>query len=85
MEKELLEKIKRWLTVFDFPSGVVLGIHTLVIIGLSIAAFVAKRSVDTSIITIYGINLSWFAGHKISTTVTTLVTQSNVDTPGDKQ
>lgn len=80
----MLDKIKYYLTVFDLPSGVVLGIHTIVMIGLSIAAFVLKRPIDSTIQTVYGIVLGAFAIHKTTTATTSIVTQSSQDASNDK-
>lgn len=74
-----LDEIKRYLTVFDLPSGVVLGIHTGVMIGISIAAFMLKRSIDSTITTVYGIVLGAFAIHKTTTATTSIVTNSSQD------
>lgn len=76
-EQDLISKIKYWVTVFDLPSGVVLGIHTAVMISLSIAAFVLNRGIDATITTVYGIVLGAFAIHKTTTATTQIVTQSS--------
>lgn len=78
------ETIKRWLTVLDLPSGVVLGVHTLTMIVLSVMAFVKKQPIDSTITTIYGIVLGAFAIHKTTTATTSIVTQSN-ETAGTPQ
>jgi len=72
-----VETIKKWLTIMDLPSGVVMGIYTTVIIGLSIAAFVLKRSIDSTILTAYGMVAGLFAVHKTTTATTSIITQSN--------
>ena len=81
----MIDKIKHYLTVLDLPSGVVLGIHTVVMIGLSIAAYAQHRAIDTTIQTVYGIVLGAFAIHRTSTAVTTITTNSAQDTPNDTQ
>jgi len=80
----MIDKIKHFLTVLDLPSGVVLGLHTLVMIGLSVAAYIQHRVIESSIIAVYGVVLGAFAVHKTSTAVTTITTnssQGNDDTP----
>lgn len=72
----MIERIKNWLTVLDLPSGVVLGLHTLVMIGLSVAAFVLKRPIDATIQTVYGIVLGAFAIHRTSTAITEIKTKT---------
>lgn len=68
----MLDRIKKWLTILDLPSGVILGIHTGTMVGLSIAAFIMKRDIATSIITVFGMNLGAFAVHKTSTAITSI-------------
>lgn len=62
-----LELFKRWITLFDLPSGVVLGIHTMTMIILSVLAFHKNRPLDGSIITVYGVVLGAFAVNKTMT------------------
>lgn len=81
----MLNKIKAWLTVFDLPGGAILGIHTLVLIGLSIAAYVMKRSIDSSIQTVYGLVLGCYAVHRTTTAVTNITTQSQTGGPDDQK
>ncbi len=71
-----IEHIKKILTVLDLPSGVIMGIYTLVVIGLSIAAFVLKRPIDSTILTAYGMVAGLFAVHKTTTATTSIITQS---------
>jgi hypothetical protein len=78
----MIDKIKKALTVFDLPSGVVLGIHTLTMIGLSVAAYVQHRVIESSIIAVYGVVLGAFAVHK-TTTATTQIIQSSTEGSGD--
>ena len=73
-----IEQIKLLLTILDFPSGVVLTIHTLVMIGISIAAHVQNRPIDGSIITVYGIVLGCFAANKTYKMVQDHKTQGTV-------
>lgn len=61
----------------DLPSGVVLGIHTLTMIGLSVAAYVQHRVIESSIIAVYGVVLGAFAVHKTTTCTATIVSNSN--------
>lgn len=80
----MIDKIKLMLTVLDLPSGVVMGIYTSVIIGLSIASFVIKRPIDSTILTAYGMVAGLFAIHKTTTATTAIVTKttdSNDSTP----
>lgn len=64
-----LDQIKNYMTVLDLPSGVVLGIHTLVMIGLSIIAVVFHKDIPTTVITIFGMVLGGFCVHKTTTAV----------------
>lgn len=77
----MIDRIKAVLTILDLPSGVILGIHTLAMIGLSISAFVAKRPVDGSIIAIYGVVLGAFAVNKTSKSILELKHTSTTGTP----
>lgn len=77
----MIERIKHWLTVFDLSGSIVLGIHTLVLIGISIASFVMKRPIDGSIQTVYGLVLGAFAIHRTTTATTSIITNSNQDDP----
>lgn len=72
----MIDKIKHWLTVFDLPSGVILGIHTLVMICLSLASFILKRPIEASIQTVYAVVLGAFAIHKTTTAITTITSNS---------
>lgn len=81
--EEIVKKIKIAASVFDLPSGVVLGVHSLVMISLSVAAFALKRNIDPTITTVYGIVLGAFAVHKTTTAVTT-INQSSSQGPDDK-
>jgi len=75
-----LDTIKRYLTVFDLPSGCVLGIATLTMIGLMIAAFICKRPIDSSIQTVYAVILGAFALHKTSTAIASITTKTTEST-----
>lgn len=79
----MIDKIKRFITVFDIPSGAVLGIHTLVMICLSVFAYFQHRVIESSIIAIYGVVLGAFAVHK-TTTATTQIIQSSSEDSGSK-
>lgn len=59
-----IDKLKHYLTILNLPSGVIMGIYTLVIIGLSIAAFVRKQPIDGSILTAYGMVAGLFSINK---------------------
>lgn len=80
----MIEKIKALLTILDLPSGVVLGIHTLVMIGLSISAFISKRPIDGSIIAVYGVVLGAFAVHKTTTQTTSIITNATASQGSDE-
>lgn len=73
----MIDKIKKALTIFDLPSGVVLGIHTLTMIGVSVAAYIQHRIIESSIIAVYGVVLGAFAVHKTTTATTNIITQSS--------
>ncbi len=79
----LIDKIKRLLTVFDLSGGTVMGLHTLVLIGLSIAAFITKRSIDSSIQTVYGLVLGCYSIHRTTTAVTNITSNSSTNSPND--
>jgi len=79
----MIEKIKHYLTVLDLPSGVIMGIATITMIGLMIAAFCLKRPIDASIQMVYGVILGAFAIHRTTTATTSIVTQSTQGTPDD--
>lgn len=75
----MIEKLKYWLTVFDLPSGVIMGLYTLVIIGLSITCFIIKRPIDPTILTAYGMVAGLFAIHKTTVATTSIVTNSSTE------
>lgn len=75
----MIDKIKKLITVFDIPSGAVLGIHTLVMISLSVAAYVQHRVIESSIIAVYGVVLGAFAVHKTTTATTQIIQTSSQD------
>ena len=79
----MIDKIKKLITIFDIPSGAVLGIHTLVMIALSVFAYFQHRVIESSIIAVYGVVLGAFAVHK-TTTATTQIIQSSSDDAGSK-
>ena len=79
----MIEKIKHIITILDLPSGVILGVHTLVMIALSIAAFCLKRPIESTIIAVYSVVLGAFAIHKTTTATTSIVQQSQQGTPDD--
>lgn len=62
----MIEKIQKYLTVLDLPSGVVMGAYTLVIIGMSIASFVKQHPIDASVIEAYKAVATLFAGSKVA-------------------
>lgn len=72
----MLDRIKQWLTVLDLPSGVVMGVVTMTMLCLMVAAFVLKRSIDGTILTCYGLIIVPFAAHKTTTATTAIVTKS---------
>ena len=78
----MIDKIKTILTVLDLPSGVIIGLYTLVIIGLSIACFILKRPIDSTILTAYGMVAGLFAIHKTSSNITSIVTKTTEDVGG---
>lgn len=80
-----VDQIKKWLTLFDLPSGVILGIHTLVIIGLSIAAVVFKKDIPTTVITLYGMVLGGFCIHRTTTATTMIMNTSTDDKAGENK
>lgn len=80
----MIDNIKKLLTILDLPSGVVLGVHTLVMIGLSVAAYIQNRPIESSIIAVYGVVLGAFAVHKTTTATTSIVTESRQGTDNEK-
>jgi hypothetical protein len=56
--------LKDLITIADFPSGVIMSVHTLIMIGISVAAFILNRPIDGSILGFYGLVLGSFAGNK---------------------
>lgn len=59
-----VELLKQIISIADFPSGVVMSLHTLIMIGISVAAFALNRPIDGSILGFYGLVLGSFAGNK---------------------
>jgi rod shape-determining protein MreD len=75
----MIDKIKKLITIFDIPSGAVLGIHTLVMITLSIFAYFQHRVIESSLIAVYGVVLGAFAVHKTTTATTQIIQTSGQD------
>lgn len=62
--EKVIEKIKSYLTVLDLPSGVIMGIYSLSVIGLSVASFIKQHPIDTSVITAYSAAIAGFTVNK---------------------
>lgn len=72
--------VKRWINVVDLNGSVILSVHTLVVIGISIASFILHRDISTPIITLFGMNLGSFLTHKTITNVATTNSASTTTT-----
>lgn len=77
-----IEQIRKVATLLDLPSGVVMSVWTLSMIGVSWLAVIKKADIPTTVVTLYGMGLGAFSLHKTSTAITTIVNeQTNPETP----
>lgn len=64
-----MEKFKKYLGLLDVPSGVILGLFTLIIIGVCVHAYATKAELPASVVTIYQFVVGSFAGSKSIKTI----------------
>lgn len=64
--KKTIESI---IELFDVPSGSILGLFTLVIIGMSVSAFMQRIEIPASVISAWQFAVGAFAGSKAVKTV----------------
>jgi hypothetical protein len=72
--------IQSLIQLFDIPSGSILGLFTLVVIGIGIHAYSANREITTSVVECWKYALGVFAGSKgIQTYLGKRVTEKPTD------
>lgn len=67
-----IQRAKLWRDFWDFPSGVVLTLFTLVMMILCVWSFKVDRAINPSILSVYGTVLGLFAYNKTKRHMKTL-------------
>lgn len=65
-----MEKFMRGLVEFlDWPSGSILGLFTLIMIGVAVHAYAVRIEIPTTVVSVYQFVVATFAGSKAVKTV----------------
>lgn len=63
------DKVLKFISVFDLPGGVVLGLFSLAFLGMCIASFVMQREIPNNAKEIFNWILTAFAASKTLKTI----------------
>jgi hypothetical protein len=64
-----METFKKYLGLLDLPSGVVLGLFTLIFIGMCVSAFASGKDIPPTVVDGWKFAVGVFAGSKSIQTV----------------
>lgn len=66
----MIDKLKRLVAVLDLPAGVIMGVWSLSMVGMSWHAVLKRVEIPTTVITLYGMGLGAFAIHRTAKVLT---------------
>lgn len=64
-----MERYRKILEALDIPSGTILGLFTLIIMGMSVDAFLKGKDIPPTVVDAYKFVVASFAGSKAVQTV----------------
>lgn len=64
-----MERLKRIIELFDLPSGSLMGLYTLIIIGFSVYLIIVSKDFPATVVSTYQFVVLTFAGSKAAKTL----------------
>lgn len=69
LHESMKKHIQNFIELFDIPGGAILGLWSLVVLGMSIASFVYQREIPNNVKEIFNWILTAFAASKTLKTI----------------